>query len=277
MTLILTELTPPGVVMVADSAISYELDGKVVTANKEQWEKLFTVPSVGAGVSYWGAIGKVTPRDFPNWLREVLGKTGQFSDLQTLAEHLARALNTNCGDKPLPNGADVGLHVAGFAPWRDGVLRPTVYHVHNRHSEYRVKTDLWGARGQPLRRRWSLVAGAMGLFEARLNFPDDKPVDVNVATLKEGGFFLQNGDYFPYTVVSRKLYEAFAELSTFDGCRIPRDPDNLPSRMGFHRMVIETIINLYEMSSLPKRIGRPIVSLAINADGDFMRGTNAEP
>jgi hypothetical protein len=92
-----------------------------------------------------------------------------------------------------------------------------------------------------------------------------KTVPANVSIL-ESGFLLRNGDYSAYAVVSRKLDEAFAELNRFPGCQIPRSPGSLGSRMGFHRIVMETIIRIYAASSLPKIIAAPVKSLGIAPD-----------
>lgn len=278
MTLVLTELSDAGIVMVADSAIAQmTADGKIAAAYK-QWPKLLRVsvpPDLRAGVSYWGVIGKVTKQDFPEWLKLRLSQTEEFHDLRSLAEYLARELNAACGNKPLSEGCDVGLHVAGFSPWLDGKLRATVFHVHNRHSQLGTRTLLYDVRNQPARRQRVLKAGPMGLFEARQNFPElTLSVPENVSRLEAGEFLLRNGDYGPYAVVSTRLYEAFAELNGIDGCRIPRDPKNIASRMGFHRMMIETMIRIYASSNLPKLIGKPVQSLGIDP-GKYVTGTDA--
>ena len=222
MTLILTELTTAGIVMVADSAISdTDAAGKAISLNKTQWDNLFKVSVPGklrAGVSYWGYIGRIAPRGFPGWLRQRVTAKGKFDDLPSLASYLAAELNQACGGVPLPAGIDVGLHVAGYAPWADNELRPTVFHVHNRDSALVTRTVLFSARDEPLVREQRLEGGRMGLFEARQNFPNAADsVRQNLAILSApGGFLLRNGDYGPYSVVNDKLNEAFAQLNTIN-------------------------------------------------------------
>ena len=58
MTLVLTQVSNAGIAMVADSAISRMVGGRIVRSD-EEWEKLLWVPRIKAGVSYWGFIGKV--------------------------------------------------------------------------------------------------------------------------------------------------------------------------------------------------------------------------
>jgi hypothetical protein len=71
MTLILTELSGAGIAMVADSAISIWKGGKISTKDQQQWTKLLPAPHIGAGVSYWGAIGEITNnRRFDEWLEK---------------------------------------------------------------------------------------------------------------------------------------------------------------------------------------------------------------
>ena len=72
MTLVLTELTPAGIAMAADSAIVLRKGGSLIERNKRNWQKVLTVPSILAGNSYWGCIGAVTSVQFDQWLANVI-------------------------------------------------------------------------------------------------------------------------------------------------------------------------------------------------------------
>jgi hypothetical protein len=133
MTLILTELSQAGIAMAADSAISTVVKGKIVTKDQKHWKKLLRVPRIKAGISYWGDIGLITKIPFDEWLEGKI-KKGSYTDLPSFADYLAAEMNRAVGDKPLGNNHQVGVHVAGFQTWADGVSRPTFYHIHNGHS-----------------------------------------------------------------------------------------------------------------------------------------------
>ena len=60
MTLILTELTPAGIAMAADSAITKIHQGKIIEIDQQGMTKIIRVPKIRAAVSFWGMIGAVT-------------------------------------------------------------------------------------------------------------------------------------------------------------------------------------------------------------------------
>jgi hypothetical protein len=139
MTLIVTEITQVGIVMITDSAITKMQNNKIVDIDNQGWQKLLKVPKIKAGIAYWGMIGAITSQRFDSWLQNKIDKGG-YTDLNSFANCLVDELNKACKNQPMNNGNEVGIHVAGYSTWSDGVVRPTFYHIHNGHGRYVIQT-----------------------------------------------------------------------------------------------------------------------------------------
>ena len=138
MTIIATQLTTAGISMVADSKITF-VDSK--TNNylskhpPEIWEKIIHVPSICAGLSYWGCIGEVHNYFF-DWIKSLVEHKENYSDLKSFAVYIKNHLNDACRNEPLGEKKATGIHISGYAPWEDGIERPFFYHIHNGHEKY---------------------------------------------------------------------------------------------------------------------------------------------
>jgi len=243
MTLVLTELSEAGIAMAADSAITYlDQQGRTIQKQQTAWLKLLKVSSVHAAISYWGVVGAVTGKRFDEWLRQLVDPH-PYNDLSTLADHIASGLNRACGDRPLSEKQCVGIHVAGYAPWPDGVLRPVFFHVHNGHGEYQIIPEIQEINGKSCITKVTIQfkAEPRRLFAKHLDFPDgSRSIDENLDVLRKG-YITRNGDFFYYAVIAEQLEQAFAYLNLIPGFSIPRDPSNLSSRLGYLEPVAKYI------------------------------------
>ncbi len=258
MTLILTELSEAGIAMAADSAITYrDQQGRPIQKEQTKWLKLLKVPSIKGAVSYWGAIGLVNRR-FEHWLDNLI-KTCKYHDVSTLAECIASELNQACGNRPLSGNNCVGVHVAGYAPWSDGVFRPVFFHVHNGHGRFVIKETAIEFQAEPRK-----------LFAKHQDFPDLKcSLEENLDNLRRV-YITRNGDYLKFSIISERLSQTFAYLNLFPGFCIPRDPSNLQSRLGYLLTMLDITISIYSCSTTEKTIGRPVVGLGIKPDGSYV-------
>jgi hypothetical protein len=256
--------------MVADSAISYPKT-KALGAHHTDWLKLLPVPRISGGVSYWGTIGAISGRTpFDKWLQAVIDR-GAYTDLRTFADCLASALNTACNNKPLPNDAPVGVHVAGHHPWPDGQTRPTFYHVHNGHAALEVKQTLDKRFNPPkvLETTGKWVGEARKLFAKHLDFPFAQfNRDQNLRELARG-YTTRNGDYLPYVIIDQGLEAVRTTLNTIPGISLPSEPNKLGSRIGYLCLVMRTVIDIYNCSTLEKYIGGEVTALGIRPDGRY--------
>jgi len=265
MTLVLTELSIAGVAMAADSAITkFSSDGKVIEVDQQGWTKLVRVPSIAAAVSYWGFVGSLTQVEFDRWLRRVIDR-GDYEDLPSLAQCLAEALNEAAGQRPLAEGHDVGLHVAGHHQWKDGIRRPFFFHVHNGHGRFVVREEKVGNRVVAVHPQW--VSEPRKLFEKHQDFPrPNMSVQENVAIL-QNGYMTRNGAFFIYAVIWQHMESALDYVNLIPGVSLPRDPASLNSRKGFVHTTLEMMVRLYRCSNQSRVVGGAVTSLGIAPDG----------
>jgi hypothetical protein len=271
MSLILTEISSAGIAMAADSAISMRNPQTGQTeAHEKDWLKLLKAQRIMAAVAYWGNIGAVSgQQDFDEWL-ELRLRSNAYNDLPSLAGFLADELNKATKNKPLPYDQCVGIHVAGYHKWEDGVARPTFYHVHNGHGHIAPNYTLGLAQGQivvtGMNPEW--VAEPRRLFQAHLDYPSPaSPLAQNIAGL-DGGYITRNGDYFPYLLISDGM-NFIRQTLGLAGISLPRDDKKLGPRLGYLSLVMRTVISIYSCSSLTEIIGGHVTALGITPDGRY--------
>lgn len=199
MTLVLTELSNAGIAMAADSAITKLKNRTIIEIDQKGWKKLLKVSKIKASISYWGMIGAITNQQFDNWLQNVID-TGDYHDLDSFADHLVSKLNTACKNKPLQNGCDVGIHLAGYNKWSDNKVRPFFYHIHNGHGRILLneKSD---SNGKLLSINPVWDSEPRILFEKYQDFPNPGESLKNNLTGLNIGYITRNGDFFcmPYS------------------------------------------------------------------------------
>jgi hypothetical protein len=221
-TLILTELSQAGIAMAADSAISMSVNGQLVTKDKIRWKKLLKVPKIKAGVSYWGSVGLVTPTRFDEWLEQKINR-GSYTDLRSLADYLTIEMNSAAGNTPVKE--QVGVHVAGLQLWKDGISRPTFYHIHNGHSHVVFEQSL--EKGQlETRPVWHILPRE--LFARHDDFsPESRPPD---ALSSAGAYLTRNGDYAAFHIISENVVELIRKLDTVPGFKFSQKLADLGPR-----------------------------------------------
>lgn len=252
MTLIVTELSADGIAMAADTAMTVffkpprrrryprVLRGAV---------KLLPVPSLNAGISYWG-FGQLGAVPTDDWLRCFLRRNrGQYTSMATLASLLESELRRCVRSINLtnhPNGT-FGIHLAGFVSTQSGPL-PAFYHIHNGPSQ-------------------ALPTAQINPRLINANF--DRPPQV----YPPGVFYrTRNGDFRLYAVVFQGLENLFNQLGR-QGFVIPYPSalhvSQLRARAEYLRFHIKTMAKIYEMSNVtvPGSIGEEVTTLTISSRG----------
>ncbi len=268
MTLLITEVTNAGIVMIADSAISFlDSKGRIKEKDHQDWQKLFKIPSINAGLSYWGLIGKIpTKRNFDVWIKDVINDEHIYNNLEEFAAYVAFRLNDACGNKPLQDGEEVGIHISGYAEWDDEIIHPTLYHVHNGHGQYEGTPILRKGSNKIERIKVEWISQPRGLFEVHHELPMEKNTILkNLEELKKG-LALRNGHFLLYAKMWEKFQDAIRYLNLIDGISIPRKKEDLRSRKGFLHVMVQNIIRLYECSNQGRIVGGTISSLGILPD-----------
>ena len=264
MTLVLTELSNAGIVMAVDSAITKISRGKIIEVDQKGWNQLLRVPRIRAAISYLCLLGAVTQKRFDYWLQKII-KSDNYDSLQSLADYLAEALNDACQGKPLDEGQDVGIHVAGYSQWPDRQSRPFFFHVHNGHGRFIIqhKTDEQG-KIIAVHPKW--VSESRKLFEKHQDFPSlSNSVEENIINLQQRPI-TRNGTFFIYAIIWQHLQRAIEYINLIPNVAIPRSPSDLASRKGFLHTILEVMVRLYRCSNQSRIVGGAVRSLAIGPE-----------
>lgn len=245
MTLIITEVSPYGIVMAADSALTITRAGETTVLTN--CIKLLPIESIRGGISFWG-LGFIENRYTHLWLRDLVDMfRGQNITIHEIANRLTDTLNEVLNPKLANDDQLLGFHLAGFTKIK-GKLMPDVYHITNAYQRGDTSYRLKEFRGQH-----ELIAEEYfnRLFRGKKNEP---------AKLI---FWLRNGDWQFYSIWLEKM-ESLLDLYWRRQRNIQIPQANLESREEYVRFQIQTIINLYKISSAEyKIVGAPITTLSL--------------
>jgi hypothetical protein len=208
-------------------------------------------------------VGRISADRFP---AKVFKLYLTNTNLEEFAEYLADRLNNACNNQPLNTKEDVGIHVAGYYRWNDGVDRPVFYHVHNGHGRYifHEKRDQSG-RLVSVNPVWQ--SDPRKLFEVHQDFPyTTKPMAKSLADLR-GGYITRNGAFFIYAILWQQMQSAFQYINLIPNVSLPRSPSNINSRKGFLHTTLEMIIQFYRCSNQSRIVGGTVTSLGIGPNG----------
>lgn len=253
MTLLLTELGEAGIVMGSDSAITFmDNNGMISDIKKTGWDKVLKFHNPKALIGYWGTIGEVSGEiPFDRWIRQRL--EGQnFQSVAELASYLSKEMNAKAGNRPI-NGC-MGVHVAGYSKWKDGVQRPSLFHVTNGDGQYRIQCGIdLITRRETVQNKWE--SGPRRLFKANQDFPEDNlSVDESLSKLKQS-HTTRNGHFFTYAVFWDKISEALQYLNRVPNLEIPKNSDKLGPRKGLIILILKFMITMQKLSSESNIVG----------------------
>jgi hypothetical protein len=242
MTLIITELSKFGIVMVADSAVTLT----EILPNGNQFshvlngaQKLQAIPYLKAGISVWG-LGNI-PTQNGNlstdvWINDFTERHSQIVTLSEFADCLVQELQESVGDYQSP----VGFHLAGFVNIENQNL-PTFYHVRN-------------------------VDGTFAHYDFHEFIVGQ---DYPPRALAENEMYItRNGDYGTYAVLATAVQRALPIIQNGIGINIPHP--SLQGRIAYHSAWIKFVSELYASSGLLRTIGGNISALGIYPDGQII-------
>lgn len=252
MTLILTELTPHGIAMAADSMVTTtHLASGLQHTTPNAAMKLQTIEHLTAGVSCWGE-GRINGVPTDEWLADFIVHSTACSTLQAFATALANELNITAGLRPARE-CRLGFHLAGFEDYQ-GTPTPSFFHIHGGPS-----TTLQG-RG-------------ISVDPEQFNANHDISPDVfrEITAMGRGGWITRNGDYYLYAEIFRRPETFFQELRGSLGVVIPNS-QSISDRCDYLVFQIRTLSTIYRLSNLVPGIGGPISYLGIVPTGFHSRG-----
>jgi len=274
MTLILTELSKFGIAMAADSALTVPLrkpDGTIGDKVYYGAKKLFTIPKLKAGISYWG-WGDIpypgadwfdknklerTELWLPHFLERSKERYNSISDLAQLLEEELRKRIPEIDVKKYPYG-DGGIHLAGYESLDEQPL-PTFWHIHNGKSQALPNKKL---------------------NPAIVNANNDVPLDLaenkegakmsgSLIAKERGRAIIRNGDIKHYTVLWELLFKPkspFSKIAKNTDLTFPY-AENLKERAKLLKFQIQTVAGLYRFSKEGGGIGGQITMLTNSPAG----------
>lgn len=255
MTLAITEVSPLGVAMAADSALTFN-----GTRSFSGAQKLIPAQQIDAGFGIWGNFS-LGNQYADEWLQDFISQHVQpgaslWSVAQELAKHLNQTHSGGVGDW-------MGIHVAGYDS-KDGVHGPAFYHVHNGHAhvEFKGGTAQWVFEEDPPIRE----------FRAECDCAPALVVESGT------GRVTRNGDIAIHVLLSGALTGVFEDIGKLTSLRFPY-PATLATRGEYLRFCIQTTAEVHRLSNFRPRtltqaptvgdshIGGPITVLTISEDG----------
>jgi hypothetical protein len=160
----------------------------------------------------------------------------------------------------------MGIHVAGYAEWADGVRRPVFYHIHNGHGKFTIN-ELKDEKGHIVSVIPEWQSEPRRLFAVHNDFPfPDKSLEENLSIL-HNGYITRNGAFFIYAVLWHHMQYALHYINLVQNVSLPRNMNDLSSRKGFLHTMLEMIIRLYRCSNQSQIIGGVVTSLGIRENG----------
>lgn len=251
MTLVLTELSPLGITMAADSAVTITnaVTGLSHVQNNAA-RKLQTIPYLNAGISCWG-MGTINGISTDQWLANFIAANSAINNLVDFAASIENELNRLIPPNPNPQHSRLGFHLAGFEIYQ-GSPTPSFYHIHEG-----VSTTL-----QQL---------GITINPNQFNANHDVPPSIAVQLLAQGqGWITRNGDYQLYANIFQSLENLFQQLLPLD-IRIPNS-QNIADRAEYLVFQIRTISEIYRLSNLIPGIGGDIYFVTISQVGLHSQG-----
>jgi hypothetical protein len=241
MTLVITELSEFGIVMVADSAVTCEEKtpaGDTIRRVLNGANKLQPISYLRAGISMWG-LGSIKtsagPVSTDVWIADFIQRRTHVKSIDEFAKQLAQELQRVVSNVKIP----MGFHLAGYVE-KQGTTLPTFYHVRNVDGTY-LNYDYHD-------------------FIPGQDFPPRE--------IKKGEVYqTRNGDYGPYAALAAGVNLVLPGIRESIGIRIPHP--SLQGRIAYLAAWLKFVSDLYASSGMLRTIGGSIASLAITADGQL--------
>ena len=244
MTILVTEVSRSGIIMCADSRLSYfKANSNVVSGYFDEQRKLERFD--GIGVSYWGWISHIAPaRDINLWIKRIWDQA-QVSKPADFADALAEGARRRWSRESRGDCESVGFHVAGYEPWQNGAPpKPVIYHVHNGHEGADATEEIKSYRDFP-----DGASQTCGL-------PPDDLLDI--------GWHVRNGDYYITAEVLEAYLQALRRIGAKDQYR--DSPPHLAAREALLRDAVKLAVRTHKVFTLPGMavtVGGDVISISL--------------
>jgi hypothetical protein len=239
MTLVVSDISSLGVVMVGDSAVTRRKVGQreevVPNAVKVQYCQRANI-----GVSMWG-YANAGPKRLDHWMASFLENDVKATDtVRCVGTRLAQKLNPvlSASRKPWKDLV-CGIHVAGF---KDGL--PCLYHVHCGHDN------------EP--------AHELRLYR---DFPDDQNWSEYFFNylLQHSFIHLRNGYHPLFAPLFDNILEYSKALRAHFNISFPMK--TLQARFDFYKLLVKFVAGVLPVSGLAPRVNDALSAIAFTEDG----------
>lgn len=269
MTLLITSLTPHGIIMGSDSVLSIVESGRrgLLITPHPGFQKIYPIESINCAISCWGeGWTDVTSFDTNQfWISTFIEENeGEYTNIHEFAVLLANTINDR-RDNPLtiPNNMNqlhhwrygtVGAHLTGYID-TDGGLFPALYHIHNGISE-----------------RFNDINPSI----VNPNF--DLPPALVQELFSRGVWPLhRNGDFSMYATLDAMINGLFDNLRrvilpTGDMFEIPSDRGFgtiLSAYVHYIAFWIKIVRDIFRLSTLPNTVGGAVQICTITEGGNI--------
>jgi hypothetical protein len=236
MTLVISDVSSFGIVMVGDSAVTNQQNGTVSDgAAKVQYS-----PVANVGFALWGNAN-VGSGLLDEWLAGFIStRIGSIDSVEEIGQRLATDLNSLL----LPSGRSWkslvrGIHLTGY---RDGL--PVLFHVHCGHPD------------EPP-------------HELRLyrDFPEDHSYgqDVYRAMLTSHFLHLRNGYHALFGPLFESSLEYSANLNALLHKQLPHP--SLEGRLDFYKLLVKFVAGTLKAARLPQEVNEKLSAVAFSETG----------
>lgn len=251
MTLVVSEVTAQGLLMVGDSALSIR--------DESQPDNYRLADSKGAKIQYserhnigfaaWGYFRSAGPRSprVDEWLVDFIERLPESTDLEEVGTRLAEELNEVRNEVGIlgEDGTRGGFHLAGY---HDGL--PRLWHVHTGHAsedvhELHLYKDFPEGQSEPQVLR--LCDSDWQHFLER----------------GEGGH-LRNGYHIPFANLFDSL-KPYLETLRAGGVSLPAP--GLEGRVDFYKLLIRFIAETLVAARAHPGVGGPMTAIAFTEEG----------
>ncbi len=214
MSLVVSEVSRHGIVMVGDSAVTTLQNAEIVGVRADAAKIQYT-SKANVGIAMWGC-GQVGEKPLDSWIAAFLESSiGSQDGLEIIGQRLAQQLNGEHEQAGRPWSELVcGFHLAGF---KDAL--PRLWHVHCGHAN------------EP--------AHELRLYH---DYPEDQGwTDKHFRNMLENGFcgHLRNG-YHPHFAALFDSIERYSDTLRKDvGINFPQD--SLKGRLYFYKLLVQFV------------------------------------
>ncbi len=237
MTLVVSEVSHHGIIMVGDSAATIRgNDSTVEGIAKVQYSTKATV-----GIAMWGH-GQVGGKRLDSWIAEFIeSKINPQDDLEMIGQHLAQQLNEELSQTKRPWCELVcGFHLAGF---KNGL--PRLWHIHCGHQN------------EP--------PHELKLYH---DFPEDQGwTDEHFRNLLEGGGIchLRNGYHVYFAALFDSVMQYSKTLRQHLGTNFPQD--SLKGHLHFYKLLVQFVAGTLVAAGRHPAVNNVLSAIAFEQNG----------